>query len=169
MLIDANEKFLPAAAFMEAAAMDLNETTRFLLESMHRASRLDVGHDGRVQNTIAVEALDPNLSIAFELPLHVIIDPLALVKTITKASRRHKLQLEGFQVVDCFFTQPRLVLLIRRRVVGQLFCSRDGQSLHLEIRERPDARDMGNAVLAIGRLWFNTHTPLGTAPADSIH
>ncbi len=48
MLIDANEKFLPAAAFMEAAAMDLNETTRFLLESMHRALRLDVGHDGRV-------------------------------------------------------------------------------------------------------------------------
>lgn len=116
-----------------------------------------------------MEALDSNLSIAFELPLHVIIDPLALVKTITKASRSDKLQLEGFQVVDGFFTQPRLVLLIRRRVVGQLFCSQDGLSLHLEIRERPDAQDMGNAVLALGRLSFSTHTPFGTALADSFH
>jgi hypothetical protein len=99
----------------------------------------------------------------------MVIDLLALVSKIMKAWRRDKLRLEGFQVVEGFFTQPRLVLLIRRRVVGQLFCSRDGQSLQLEIRERPDARDMGNAVLALGRLSFNVHTPLGSALADSTH
>jgi hypothetical protein len=160
--------FTPAAAFMESAAMNLNATMNFLLESIDKASALGATSDGVAQYTVTVNVLNPDHSAAFGLPLHTVLNPLALVSTIMKASRRGKLRLEGFQVVEGFFTQPRLVLLIRRRVVGQLYCSRDGQSLQLEIRERPDARDMGNAVLALGRLSFNVHTPLGSAPADGI-
>ena len=88
---------------------------------------------------------------------------------ILNASLRKKLRLKGFHVVDGHFTQPRLILLLDRRVVGQLYCSRGGDSLQLEIKARPDARDMGNAVLALGPLKFNVHTPLGSAQADIVH
>lgn len=167
--IDSNDDFTPGAAFMESAAMDIKATTRFLVDSADIASKLGVMSGGAVRYTVAVDVFNPDLTAAFKLPLHMVIDPPALASKIVKASRRGKLQLEGFQVVDGFFTQPRLVLLIRRRVVGQLYCSRDGQSIRLEFRERRDARDMGNAVLALGRLSFNVDTPLGSAPADSVH
>ena len=167
--IDSNDDFTPGAAFMESAAMDLKATTRFLVDSAYVASNVGVMSEGAVQYTLTVNVFNPDLTAAFKLPLHTVIDPPALASKIVKASRRGKLRLEGFQVVDGLFTQPRLVLLIRRRVVGQLYCSRDGQSLQLEFRERTDARDMGNAVLALGRLPFNAHTPLGSAPADSVH
>lgn len=166
---DSNDDFAPAAAFMESAAMDLKATMSFLVDSANTASKLGVMSTGAVQHTVTVDVFNPDLTAAFKLPLHTVIDPPDLASKIVKASCRGKLRLEGFQVVEGFFTQPRLVLLIRRRVVGQLYCSRDGQSLQLEFRERTDARDMGNAVLALGRLSFNVHTPLGSAPADSIH
>ncbi|MBR0886175.1 hypothetical protein ACVIWV_006956 [Bradyrhizobium diazoefficiens] len=166
---DSNDDFAPAAAFMESAAMDLDATMSFLVDTADIASQLRVMSTGAVQHTELVDVLRPDLTAAFKLPLHTVIDPPGLASKIVKASRRGKLRLEGFQVVEGFFTQPRLVLLIHRRVVGQLYCSRDGQSLQLEFRERTDARDMGNAVLALGRLSFNVHTPLGSAPADSIH
>lgn len=166
---DPNDHFIPGAAFMESAAMDLNATMSFLVDTADTASQLRVMSSGAVQHTELVDVLSPDLTAAFKLPLHTVIDPPALASKIVKASRRGKLRLEGFQVVDGFFTQPRLVLLIHRRVVGQLYCSRDGRSLQLEFRERTDARDMGNAVLALGHLPFNVHTPLGSAPTDSIH
>ncbi|MCK1597950.1 hypothetical protein [Bradyrhizobium sp. 164] len=167
--IDTDNDFIPAAVFMESAAMDLQATTSFLVDNADVASKLGVMSGGAVRYTVTVDVSNPDLTAAFTLPLHMVIDPPALASKIVRASRRGKLRLEGFQVVDGFFTQPRLVLLIRRRVVGQLYCSRDGQSLELEIRERPDARDMGNAVLALGCLSFNVHTPLGSAPADRVH
>ena len=166
---DSNDDFAPAAAFMESAAVDLDATMSFLVDTADIASQLGVMSSGAVQHTELVDVLRPDLTAAFKLPLHTVIDPPGLASKIVKASRRGKLRLEGFQVVEGFFTQPRLVLLIHRRVVGQLYCSRDGQSLQLEFRERKDARDMGNAVLALGRLSFNVHTPLGSAAADSIH
>jgi hypothetical protein len=168
-MINLNNDSTPGAAFMESAAMDLKATTRFLVDSADIAWKLGVMSGGAVQYTVTVDVFNPDLTAAFKLPLRTVIDPPALASKIVKASRRGKLRLEGFQVVDGFFTQPRLVLLIRRRVVGQLYCSHDGRSLQLELRERPDAQDMGNAVLALGRLSFNVHTPRGSAAADSIH
>lgn len=165
---DNDKDIIPAVVFMESAAMDLKATTSFLLNNADIASKLGMMSGGAVQYTVTVDVLNPDLTVAFKLPLHMVIDPPELVSKIVKASRRGKLRLEGFHNVDGFFTQPRLVLMIRRCVVGQLYCSRDGQSLELEFRERPDARDMGNAVLALGRLPFNVHTPLGSAPADRI-
>jgi hypothetical protein len=167
--IELNDDLTPGAAFMESAAMDLKATMSFVVDSAGIASKLGVISGGAVQHTVMVNVFNPDLTAAFELPLHMAVDSPALASKIVKASRRGKLRLEGFQVVDGFFLQPRLVLLIHSRVVGQLYCSRDGQSLQLEFRERTDARDMGNAVLALGRLPFNVHTPLGSAPADSIH
>lgn len=166
-MINSNDDFAPAAAFMESAATDLRATMSFLVDSANSASKHGVMSRGALQHTVTVDVFNPDLTAAFKLPLHVIIDPPALVSKIAKASRRGKLRLEGFQVVEGFFTQPRLVLLIHRRVVGQLYCARDGRSLQLEFRERTDARDMGNAVLALGHLSFNVHTPLGSAPADT--
>jgi len=157
---------LIAVAFMESAAMNLKATTSLLLESVEKTSRLFGTPESPVEHTIMVDALNPDLSIAFRLPLHVVIYQPALVSKIENALLRNKLRLKEFQVVAGFFMQPRLVLLIGRRVVGQLFSSRDGQSLQIEIEERPDARDMGNAVLALGRLEFNVHTPLGSPRAD---
>jgi hypothetical protein len=166
---NANENLSTGAVFMDSAAMNLNATTSFLLASLEQTSKLGGTPEGPMQQTIMVDVFNPDCSMALRLPLHIVIDPPALVLALLKASRRNKLRLKGFHVVAGSFTQPRLVLLISRRVVGQLFCSRDGESLHLEIKKRPDARDMGNGVLALGRLEFNVHTPLGSAPADITH
>ena len=157
------------AAFMESAAMDRKATTSFLLETLEQTSNLCKTSKRPLEYTVNVDVFNPDLSMAFPLPLNVVIDPPDLVPEIMNASNRSRLRLKGFQVVAGLFTQPRLVLFISRRVVGQLFCSRDGESLHLEIKKRPDARDMGNGVLALGRLEFNVHTPLGSAPADITH
>jgi hypothetical protein len=160
------EDLSSGAAFMESAAMDLGATTSFLLKALERTSKLHETSKSSLEYTIPVDVFNPDHSVAFRVPLHVVIDPPALVSEMMKASLRNRLRLKGFQVVVGYFTQPRLVLLIGRRVAGQLFCSRDGDGLHLEIKKRPDARDMGNAVLALGRLEFNVHTPLGSARAD---
>jgi hypothetical protein len=163
------EDLSTGAAFLESAAMDLKATTSFLLEALKQTSRLRETSKSSLEYTIPVDVFNPDRSVAFRVPLHVVIDPPALVSEMMKASLRNRLRLKGFHVVAGYFTQPRLVLLISRRVVGQLFCSRDGESLHLEIRKRPDARDMGNGVMALGRLEFNVHTPVGPAPADTTH
>ena len=157
------------AAFMESAAMDRKATTSFLLETLEQTSNLCKTSKRPLEYTVNVDVFNPDLSMAFPLPLNVVIDPPDLVPEIMNASNRSRLRLKGFQVVAGLFTQPRLVLFISRRVVGQLFCSRDGESLHLEIKKRPDARDMGNGVLTLGRLELNVHTPLGFVPADLTH
>ena len=167
--IKSYEDLITGAAFMESAAMDLKATTSFLLETLEKTAKLRETSKRPVEYTINVNVFNPDLSMAFPLPLNLVIDPPDLVSAMMKASFRNRLRLKGFQVFAGAISQPRLVLLISRRVVGQLFCSRDGESLHLEIKKRPDARDMGNGVLTLGRLEVNVHTPLGSAPADITH
>ena len=74
--------FTPAAAFMESAAMNLNATMNFLLESIDKASALGATSDGVAQYTVTVNVLNPDHSAAFGLPLHTVLNPLALVSTI---------------------------------------------------------------------------------------
>jgi hypothetical protein len=159
----------PAALFMEVASTELNPVKNIILGAIERSFKFGKAAKGPFEHTIDVDVCNPDGSIAFRLPLHIAIDKAALASEVLNASLRNKLRFEGFQVVEGYFTQPRLVLLRGRRVVGQLYCSRDGESLHLEIKARPEARDMGNAVLALGPLKFNVHTPLGSVQTDTSH
>lgn len=167
--IDNDQDISPATLFMDSASMDLKKTKNFILENLEHSLKLGGVAKVPFEHTVDVDVCNPDHSIAFRLPLHIAIDKAALMSEILNASLRNKLRLKGFHVVEGHFTQPRLVLLLRRRVVGQLYCSRGGDSLQLEIKARPDARDMGNAVLALGPLKFNVHTPLGSAQADIVH
>lgn len=168
--IDNDQDRSPAALFMESASVELKKAKNFILENLEHSLKLGGAvAKAPFEHTIDVDVCNPDHSVAFRLPLHIAIDKAALMSEILNASLRSKLRLKGFHVVDGDFTQPRLVLLLGRRVVGQLYCSHDGESLCLEIKARPDARDMGNAVLALGPLKFNVHTPLGSAWTDIVH
>lgn len=78
------------------------------MESLEQLSKLGGTPEGAKQQKITVDVLSPGHSMAFRLPLHIVIDPPALVSEILKASRRNKLRLKGFHVVAGFFTQPQL-------------------------------------------------------------
>lgn len=167
--IDNDQDMSPAILFMDSASMDLKKAKNFILENLEHSLKLGGAAKVPFEHTVDVDVCNPDHSIAFKLPLHIAIDRAALMSEILSAPLRNKLRLKCFHVVEGHFTQPRLVLLLRRRVVGQLYCSRGGDSLQLEIKARPDARDMGNAVLALGPLKFNVHTPFGSAQADIVH
>ena len=167
--IDNDQDMSPVALFMDSASMDLKKAKNFILENLEHSLKLGGAAKVPFEHTVDVDVYNPDHAIAFRLPLHIAIDKVALMSEILNASLRNKLSLKGFQVVEGDFTQPRLVLFLGHRVVGQLYCSRDGNSLHLEIKARPDARNMGNAVLALGPLKFNVHTPLGSALGDTAH
>jgi hypothetical protein len=153
--IDTDQGLSPAALFMENAGTDLNRVKIFILEAIECSLKVGEAAKAPFEHTINIDVCNPDSSIAFKLPLHIAVDKAAVASEILHASLRNKLRFEGLHVVEGFFMQPRLVLLIRRRVVGHLYCSRDGQNLQLDIKARPDARDMGNAVLALGPLKYN--------------
>jgi hypothetical protein len=167
--IDDDENLSPGAQFMQSAGTNLGWTRDFISELIEQPVRLGGAAERRGEHKIDIDLRNADGAVAFRLPVHIRIDEPTLASKILDASLRKTLRVKGFHVVAGYFTQPRLVLLLKGRVVGQLFCSRDGQTLELEIKERPDARDMGNAVLALGRLEFNVHTPLGSASADTAH
>ena len=62
---DPNDHFIPGAAFMESAAMDLNATMSFLVDTADIASQLRVMSSGAVQHTELVDVLSPDLTAAF--------------------------------------------------------------------------------------------------------
>lgn len=159
----------PAAQFMQSASRNFVATKSFILRGLEQTLKLGGVSENPVKHALNVNVRYPDDSMAFHLLINIVIDKAPLVSEILSASLPHKLSLKGFHVLSGDFSQPRLVLLLDNRVVGQLFCSSDGESLRLEIEERPDARDMGNAVLALGRLKVSAHTPIGSASADSIH
>ena len=76
--IDSNDDFAPGAAFMESAAMDLEATMSFLVDTADTASKLGVMSMRAVQHTVTVDVFNPDLTAAFKLPLHTVIDPPAL-------------------------------------------------------------------------------------------
>lgn len=168
--IDNDQDISPAALFMDSASMDLKKAKNFILENLEHSSKLGGAAEVPFEHTVDVDVdvYNPDHTIAFSLPLHIATDKAALLSEILNASPR-KLRLKGFQVVEGYFTQPRLVLFLGRCVVGQLYCSRSGDGLELEIKARLDARDMGNAVLALGPLKFNVHTPFDSVQADIVH
>mgnify|MGYP001045739863 CR=1 FL=1 len=161
--IESDDNPTPAALFLESAVPHLEDLASFLLDNIQRALNGNSASEAIVQQTIPVDVYNPDLTIAYELPLHVVIDPPALASEIFRVSRSNKMSVRPFQVLEGFVIQPRIILSIGHRVVGQLYSSRDGQSLKLEIKERPDAQDMGNDVLAFGPLKFNVHMPFGKA------
>lgn len=163
------DDFCPAPLFMQSASRTLSETQELMLDGLERTLRAEPRTVGVLENTIAIDVRYRDASEAFKLPIHIRVDNAALGREILHLYLSDKLRLQPFHVVDDGLTQQRLVLWLDGRVVGQLYCSDNGKILKLEIKERPDARDMGNAVLALGRLPFIVRTPLDSAPAGSIH
>lgn len=162
------DDFCPAPLFMQSASRTLAATQDFMLDGLERTLRVKSETVRPLDNTIVIDVRYRDASDAFKLPIHISVDNSALGRQILHASLSDKLRLKPYHIVENTLTQARLVLLLDGRVVGQLYCLDGGKSLQLEIKERPDARDMGNAVLALGRLPFNVHTPLGSAPADIL-
>ncbi|MGY2939566.1 hypothetical protein ACVWZ6_009168 [Bradyrhizobium sp. GM6.1] len=162
------EDFCPASLFMQSASRTLAATLDFMLDGLERTLAAKPETVRRLENTITINVRYQDDSDAFKLSIHISVENSALGRQILQASVSEKLRLKPYHVVENTLTQARLVLLLDGLVVGQLYCSDGGKSLKLEIKERPDARDMGNAVLALDRLSFHVHTPLGSAPAD-IH
>lgn len=147
----------PAEIFLESAVAHLEELKSFLLENVQLALNGPSCSRKVVEKTIMVDIFNPDRTVICELPLHVVIDPPAIASEIFAASLSKQLSVKPFQVLQGLLIQPRVILSIGRRVVGQLYSSRDGQSLELEVKERPDAQRMGNDVLAFGALNFNVH------------
>lgn len=166
--IPTKKEISPAALFMQSASRTLPATQVFVLNCIEQTLLVEPSTVHFLENTITINVRNQDDSAAFKMPIHIKVDDAALGCEILDACLSDKLRLKSFHVIDGRRTQQRLVLLFNGRVVGQLYCLDAGRSLKLEIKERPDALDMGNAVLALGRLSFNVHTPLGSAPAD-IH
>lgn len=160
------DNFCPAPLFMQSASRTLTATLDFMLDGLERTLAAKPETVRPLENTVTIDVRYRDDSDAFKLPILISVDNSALGQQILHASLSDKLRLKPYHVVENTLTQARLVLLLDGLVVGQLYCSDGGKSLKLEIKERPDARDMGNAVLALGRLPFNVHTPQGSAPAD---
>ena len=78
------------------------------------------------------------------------------------AAAAHGLLVEPRHVVSRTLLQTRIVVFLGSRIVGQLFCSRDGRKLQLDVRELPKASDLGNGVVALEQIPFNVHAPLGS-------
>lgn len=75
----------------------------------------------------------------------------------------HDLSVEPRYIVSKNLLQSRFVAFLNNRVVAQLFCTPDGQKLKLEVEELLGARDLGNGVVALEKVAFRVHTPLGSA------
>jgi hypothetical protein len=163
--IDFDENLSLGAQVMQSAAMELTATKDSIVNWLEQAltgrgtlaQRFDYNADMRVQH--------PDNTEAFTLPIHIKIDNVALASTIVRAADGD-LRIQTYTVVSNLLAQPRIVLQLQSRVVGQLHCSRDGQAVILDIKELPGARDLGNGVLALDKLKFNVHTPFGWAWAD---
>jgi hypothetical protein len=161
--IDFDENLSPGAQVMQSAAMELIATKYFIVGWLEQAltergtQARHFDYDMRVHH--------PDNTEAFSLPIHMTIDNVALASTMIRAADTD-LRIQTYTVVSNLLAQPRIVLQLDSRVVGQFYCSRDGQAVILEIKELPNARDLGNGVLALGKLKFDVHTPLGSAWAD---
>lgn len=155
--IESDDNLTPAARFLESAVTHLEELKSFLLENIQLALNGPRRSREIAEKTIMVDIFNPDRTVICELPLHIVIDPPAMAAEIFAASLSKELTVKPFQVLQGLLIQPRVILSIGRRVVGQLYSSRDGQSLELEVKERPDAQRMGNDVLAFGALNFNVH------------
>jgi hypothetical protein len=98
-----------------------------------------------------------------ELRLHI-VDPVLAFEMVARPDR---LRVEGRFVMSNRRQWERLVAFLDHRVVAQLF-SPDGQTLRLEVGELHGARDLGNGVMALEKLRFSVHTPLGSVWKDSM-
>lgn len=155
----------PAAQFMQSVAMTPELAKRLIVDSAKRVLAGDHSPVGPMQGRISLDVNHPDGRNAFLLNLDVSIMTRALADEVILAAS-HSLRIEPRYVISSSLIQARIVGFIKDCVVAQLFSSRDGQNLKLEIEKLPNARDLGNGVVALEKVGINVHTPLGSVRAD---
>jgi hypothetical protein len=156
-----NPRPRPGAAFMEGATNRLTQAIDFILDRIETMRVV-----GGTSHTIDVKVRRPDQSPLFAVPLHIRVEKPDLVSEILEAADRDRICLRDLLVIVGTLHQPRLVLFLDDRVVAQLFCARDSQSVQLEIIERPDAQIIGGTTMVLGTLKVNVITPFGSALVD---
>jgi hypothetical protein len=156
----------PAALFMQSVASAPKVATEFVLRCLQNVLEVDGAKKGAFSGTMDVVATSYSGKL-LNLKLRCNITFPALVTEMVAAGT-HGLRVEPRCVVSNQLIQARLVAFIGQRVVAQLFSSRDGKTLKLEVEELPGARDLGNGVVAVERLNFSVHTPLGSVRKETM-
>lgn len=150
-----------AAQFLQIAAEEPNVSQAFILGALQhfleRAGTRTGAFHAQTNAKIKTSGDGPHVKIE----LLTSAASTTLVAEIVAAAD-HGLRVEPRYVVSPTLLQARIMVFIDSRIVGQLFCSRDGRRLRLDVRELPKAADIGNGVVVIEKVPFNVHTPLGS-------
>lgn len=154
----------PAALFMKAAALAPEFAMNFVLRSVLHVLDLSGTTTAGLEGVIDIAMTSPESEMVSYARLHVDIAVPALASEMVAAD---DLRVEPRYVISNKLMQARIVAFIGHRVVAQLFSSRDGQTLRLEVEELRGARDLGNGVVAIENLNASVHTPLGSVRKNS--
>ena len=154
----------PAAQFMQFAAEAQNEAQALFLGALQHILERAGTRTGAFDacTNIQIRLLDDGPLLNLELLTSAA--NTTLVAEIVAAAD-HGLRVEPRHVVSRTLLQARIVVFIGSRIVAQLFCTRDGRKLQLDVRELPKAADLGNGVVALEKIPFNVHTPLGSVRA----
>jgi hypothetical protein len=152
----------PAAQFLQLAAEMPGEARQLVLWAIQNLIDRAETRTGAFDALITFNAHLPGDGCCIKLELLIEAASTMLVNDIAIAADRD-LRVEPRYVVSRALAQARFVVFIGERIVAQLFCTRDGRKLRLDVEELPNAKDLGNDVIALEELPFKVHTPLGVA------
>lgn len=164
-MIKRDQKAHAAYLFMQRLTWTTGAATDFVVRSLQHVLDQSGATTTAIDGVMNIDVASPEGEQLFHLKLHMhIVDPALASEMVASPDR--------LRVVGRFVTSnqrqcERLVAFIGHRLVAQLFPP-DGETLRLEVKELPGARDLGNGVVALERLNFSVHTPLGSVWKDSM-
>jgi hypothetical protein len=147
----------PAVTFFESMVRTSGWLKPFVVDCLNLALAQSKNPNAPLKGWIGV-----NVRSAENQPVsHVILDisvaPPRLASEIVLAAEDGRLRVEPRQVASIYFLQPRIVLFIDDRIVGQLFPSLSGKHLEFVVAELSEACDLGNGVVALEELNYEVH------------
>lgn len=154
-----NSETGPAAQFLQLAAEAPGEAKRLVLWALQGVVERAAAQAGAFEAGIEFIAHLPGDGCRMKLKLLIDAVSTELVSEIVTAAN-DDLRVEPKFVVSPSRAQARFVIFIGTRIVGQMFSTRDGRRLRLDVEELPNAKDLGNDVVALEEVPF-TITVLG--------
>lgn len=161
--IKSNPDSGPAAQLLERlATVRPQDAKAFMVDAIALFLDRAEKQTGAFDNETVIEVVSQDVRAMRPIKMLTSVASTTLAVEIFVAADRD-LSVEPRYVVSTNLLQPRFVAFFDNHVVAQLYCTPDGQKLKLDVEELPDARDLGNGVVALEKVAFRVHTRLGSA------
>lgn len=165
MKMNSNPNSGLAAQFLQTMAETPEDATYFVLEALAHLFKRASGREGVFNAKTTVKVTRHGDLSPRRVKLLTTVATTSLAAEIIAATN-DRLSVQPRFVVSGMLLQARIIVFLNGRIVGQLYSSRDGKKLKLDVEELSNARDLGNGVVALEKIGFSVHTPLGSVWAN---